>query len=848
MDKARNATDLQNVQRDDKAIVQGMQVVTEDKDKNREELIAELKDLRQRMANSQATTPLSGSGTTCTECNKSLANNDLKYKALFEESQDGIALADPQTGIILDCNQSFLDIVGWERSDLIGKPQKVIHPPQENEHPTTIEFQRHHNNMAGKVVEALIITPSGLTKDVEIKGRNIEMDGMSIAYGIFRDITKRKRMKEALKKSEEKFRALADTSPLAIYMSVDIKQVGEYMNPTFTRLFGYTLDDVPSIDHWWPLAYPNESYRNQIAEEWQEKVKKAVETQTEIEPMEVVVTCRDGSTKNISWGFIAIGEQNWACGFDQTERKQTEKALQKSEEKYRGFFNSINAGVVAHAPDTTVIDFNKMSLQLLGLSEHQMLGKSAIDPQWRFLHEDETVMALEDYPITLTLRTKSNIVGYILGIVRPDVEEITWAVCNTHQIKDSNGKLEYVLVSFFDITGRKHAEEDRRTLEAQMLHSQKLESLGVLAGGIAHDFNNILAAIIGFSDLALLDAESGSEMEQNLNEVIKASNRAALLVKQILSFSQRTQTERKALSLQPIILEALKLIRGIIPVTIEIKEEMSEKCYFVEADATQIHQVIMNLCTNAYHAMQDQGGILKISLKETELDSTSVAKYKNLQVGRYAHLTISDTGCGMNQKTMARIFEPYFTTKDKSKGSGLGLATVYGIIRNYRGDIFVSSEIDRGTVFNIFLPICEKKSLAKNKTSVVPEDLKGNERILFVDDEETLTRVAAKMLKPLGYKVETYTSSLDAQKAFLSNPQAYDIIITDFAMPRMTGLDMATNILAIRPDIPIILCTGYSDSIDATKAKAAGIISFMNKPIATHGLAKNIRQVLNKPI
>ena len=406
-------------------------------------------------------------------------------------------------------------------------------------------------------------------------------------------------------------------------------------------------------------------------------------------------------------------------------------------------------------------------------------------------------------------------------------------------VRDSSGEIINYVGIHRDIT-----HEVR--LEGELRQAQKMEAIGTLSGGIAHDFNNILAAIVGYTEMAHSKVPPGSAVRRNLEQVLKASQRATDLVKQILAFSRQREQERKPLQIGPILKEALKLLRSSLPVTIEIRHNFAvdPQAGVVMADPTQIHQVLMNLCTNSAHAMRARGGVLSVSLSEVEADEDLVARHPDLKPGPYVKLSVSDTGHGMEAAVMERVFEPYFTTKEVGEGTGLGLAVVQGIVRGYGGVITVHSVPDEGATFDVFLPRIEEEIAPGPETF---EDLPtGKERILFVDDEETMVVLGKEMLEPLGYRVSARTSSDEALEAFRAHPEAFDLVITDMTMPRLTGSELARELMAIRADIPIILCTGFSELINEKKAQEAGIRAFVMKPYVIASIAKTIRSVLDE--
>lgn len=408
---------------------------------------------------------------------------------------------------------------------------------------------------------------------------------------------------------------------------------------------------------------------------------------------------------------------------------------------------------------------------------------------------------------------------------------------------DTSGKVSGLIGTINDITDLRTVQREKVDLEKQFLHVQKIESLGTLAGGVAHDFNNILMSVIGYTELALNTIEKDSVPYEFLKEVLKAGHRAKELVKHILAFSRCTEQELKPINICPVIEEVLTLIRSTLPSTIEIKKSYDIDCDTVIADPTQIHQIIMNLCTNAAHAMQEQGGILEICLKTFHIDKTMVDFFQGLLPGNYLKLTVSDTGCGITVEDKQKIFAPYFTTKVKGKGTGLGLSVVLGIVRNYGGHITCTSEIGQGTNFNVYLPLLEETVVKREHESVsIP---RGIEHILVVDDESSVDMMEKFVLQGLGYKVTAKTSSTEALADFKTSPHSFDAVITDMTMPQITGERLVQEIRAIHPTIPVILCTGYSEKITPERAALIGIDQFLLKPLNMLTLARSIRKVID---
>ncbi len=513
---------------------------------------------------------------------------------------------------------------------------------------------------------------------------------------------------------------------------------------------------------------------------------------------------------------------------DITERKQAEADLQDSEERFRTALEANPDPFILYDMDGQVIFFNPAFTRVFGWTLEEQLGQKMDQfvpkknwPETRMMIE--TVLAGKSVSATETCRYTKD--GKIIPVI------ISGAVYH-----DRQGNPAGSIINLRDIS-------EQKRLQSQLQQAQRMEAIGTLAGGIAHDFNNILSAVIGYTEIALNDVEKDSLLQSNLKEVLNAGARAKDLVKQILTFSRQAEQELKPVQIKIAVNEALKLIRASLPTTIEIHQTV-ESNSAVLADLTQMHQVVMNLCTNASHAMQAAGGTLRVSLVDVEIESDFAAGHPGLLPGPYIQLSVMDTGHGMTSEVLNRIYDPFFTTKEKGEGTGMGLSVVHGIVKSHGGEVIVHSEPGKGTSFEIYFPAIEKTEIRKTD-AVLPLAI-GNERILFVDDEPSLVHIGKQILKPLGYKVEARTSSLEALELFKVKSEKFDLVITDMTMPKMTGDDLAREILKIRTNIPIILCTGYSKKISEGKVEALGVRALVMKPIVAEQLATIVRRVLDK--
>ncbi|MFZ1985605.1 MAG: ATP-binding protein [Desulfatitalea sp.] len=513
---------------------------------------------------------------------------------------------------------------------------------------------------------------------------------------------------------------------------------------------------------------------------------------------------------------------------DITDRKKAEQALAESEEKYRQLFEMESDALFMIDNETgKLLEANAACESLYGYGRDKLLGMANTELS---AEPEATRQATRGAFTSVPVRYHKNKAGTVFP-VEIAARHFTWKGRNVH------------VAAIRDITARIASDNEKAQLETQLRQAQKMESIGTLAGGIAHDFNNILSAIIGYTEISQMAVESKNPVHRHLGEVLKASQRAKSLVAQILAFSRQTQSEFGPVQIRLIALEAIKMLRATLPASIEVVSDLWTQAMAL-ADSNQIHQVIMNLCTNAFHAMRASGGRLSIGLTESTLDESAAAQLDGLKPGAYLKLVVSDTGVGMDRETIGRIFDPYFTTKAKGEGTGLGLSMAYGIVKAHQGMIAVESQPGQGTAFAVYLPKLESYASlrAAENHAVLPH---GHERILCVDDQPELVNMTKAMLETLGYKVTTRSSSLEALELFGKEAQKFDLVITDLNMPHLVGDRLAQEMLKIRPGVPIILCTGFSDQIKERDLAAAGIRAVALKPLLMADLAKLIRKVLD---
>ena len=549
-----------------------------------------------------------------------------------------------------------------------------------------------------------------------------------------------------------------------------------------------------------------------------------------------------------------LQERNNSLQAEIGKRQRTEQALREGDERHRAFVAESSEAIWRLELDHPLPTSLREDEQIAHFFRHGYLAESN-DVMARIYdldRADEVVgTRLDDFMTPLNPENVEYLRAFIRSGYRlTDTEShrIDQAGNDRYFLHNLSGIIEggHLIRAWGvqrEITERKEAETRQSKLEAQLRQAQKMEAIGTLAGGIAHDFNNILGAIIGYSELATLDLSETDPAQTYVAEVIRAGNRAKDLVRQILTFSRQEEHERKPIHLQSVLDEALTLLRATLPSTIEIRQRIDPQAPPILGDATQIHQVMMNLGTNAWHAMNERGGILEVSAGALDVDVEFARTHADLHPGRYLRLMISDTGCGMERAILDRVFDPFFTTKPPGAGTGLGLAVVHGVVKRHEGTISVYSEPGEGTTFNLYFPVHEiQKQTAVVGSNAIP---RGNgERILFVDDEAPLATLGKSLLERLGYHVTAHTSSIEALNTFTAQSDQFDLVITDQTMPGLSGADLARLLLKIRPELPVILATGYSTTINPEKAKAIGIRELLLKPNTTQSLSAAIRRAI----
>ena len=802
-------------------------------------------------------------------------------------------------------------------------------------------------------------------KDVDIMTRLQMVKGwffvLATSYIIYlllkNDLKQYIRIQNKLQHSQDYLQTLMDALPIAVSWADDTGNI-RYSNNKFIEVFGYTPQDAPTIERWFQLAYPDRDYRQEVADRWEKAVQNAQASGSEITPIEATVTCKDGSKRQIAIIGALLKDRILGVFNDLTASKQSEKALEESENRYRTLFESANDGIFI-LRDKTFIECNQKILEMFGCRRDQIIGQTPYDfspplqpdgrdsaqkalekieatiagqPdvfEWRHTQlngeafdaeislsltniESETLIQAivrdisvrkkldqevqllhrwveqsvdlffwvgEDSRVLYVNKAAQSALGYSLAelcsmqVADFDLE-ITHAVWpeftdrlkkmenlrfetrmrkkdgSTFPVEITANSLRFENKDHFfaygrDISGRVKAEADRKKLELQLGQAQKMEAIGTLAGGIAHDFNNILSSVLGFAELAKLDLPEGAaESKDCLDQVIKAGLRAKDLVQHILTFSRRTESEKYPLQMPPLVKEVGKLLHSTLPASIEVRFDIENENLFVLGDPSQIHQILMNLCVNAVHAMTDDGGVLTIGLQRVPAELSASPALEGLAPGEYVEITVSDTGPGIPAEIMDWIFDPFFTTKPRGKGTGMGLSVVHGIIKSMDGAIQVESDPGRETVFRVILPL-HAESVADAGDQQSQSLPKGKGRILFVDNEKEITIAISQLLRKIGYDVDTETDGLAAVEKLTAQTAAYDLVITDLDMPGISGIELSKQVRKIWTDIPIILCTGFSREFTRAELDEIGLYSMIRKPVIVSELAAAVSEAIN---
>jgi len=758
-----------------------------------------------------------------------LIEREHTLNAILKASPIGIGLA--RDRVIEWHNDAFARLTGYEGNALVGKNTRVLYPSDEEYERVGHELDRGLREEGIGKAEAQVLTQDGRTVPCSLRLSPLDPTDLSKGViGTVMDSTECKEAQMALAASEQRFRRALEHIPDVVVMyDTDLRI--RYINEATRKITGRPASDFIGRrdEEVWP---PN------VHETYMPTLRKAIRTR-KIQHVDTDVVLPGRGLRNLRVTCVPVLDETQrvrevlGITHDFTEGNQAARRLREAfdiinkspavvflwrnaegwpveyasdnvEELFGYTVEELLSGRVSYAETIHPDDLERVVTEV---------GHHSADAQSvRFSHEPYRIV------------TKSG--------------ETKWVDDRTFIRRDEQGRITHYQGMVLDVT-------ERKLLGDQLRQSQKMEAIGTLAGGIAHDFNNLLYVILGNTELALDGTAKDSKAYDCLAQVCSAGKRAGDLVDRILTFSRSKEPKKEPVCVQSVATEVLGLLRGSLPSTIEIREEIDAECAEIVADHSEVYQVILNLCTNAFQAMRDGGGGLRLQLRETSICREEASRIPGIEAGRYAQLTVEDNGRGMEDSTVRRAFEPYFTTKEVGEGTGLGLATVHGIVKRLGGAITVSTELGKGTKFDVLFPV-HKGSGPTTKGPAAEKERSGRkEHILFVDDEVSVAILGEASLRSLGYRATGFTDSRKALEAFRADPSRFDLVITDQTMPGLTGADLVKEMMLIRPDVPIIVCTGFSETLSREQAEAMGVREYLQKPILRKTLGRAVRRVLD---
>ncbi|NTW82660.1 MAG: PAS domain S-box protein [Chlorobiaceae bacterium] len=738
--------------------------------------------------------------------------------------------------MIKHTNSSVLSRLGYSEDEVLRMHVLDFHPPaQRQEARCNIEGMLKGTQ---NVCLVPLMTKKGDLIPVETIVTHGTWDGHPVIFGISRDITERIKHELAIKESERRFRDLTEFLPLPV-VETDSNGVITYCNRQSMAFFGYNTYEM--------LGRP--IYRFVIPSDMPhlESTLQAV-FGGKRESTEMTGLRKDGSEfQGMLYAAPVVEDGKVTAGrgvvVDLTEMKKAEASLaaftlqSRLREELRSIIENIPGAVYRFTADGAIKFFSSVLQPDSGILLPDMNG--TLDEAMAVIHPDDREMVVRTIRELMHERG-SRVITYRL---QNGHDSVRWIEDRKTSAFSEDGEFSFIDGILFDITERVNTLNSQKELESHLRKTQRLETIGTLAGGIAHDFNNILTPIMGYAEMGLLMLSPEDPMYEYFSEIVNAAERSQNLVSQILTFSRAEENTPSVVSVQSILKEALKLLRPSIPATIGIKQHIQDDCRNVLADPSKIHQVVVNLCTNAFHAMEEKGGELGIELNEIVPVESVLKELTANETGCFVKLTVSDTGCGMDDATIERIFEPFFTTKPVNKGTGLGLSVVHGIIKSCGGGITVESRPGKGSSFSVFLPVIEEQ---QNKGAYDEKPFHGSCRLLIIDDETTTLKMMSAMLTKLGFSVKVFNSSRQAVEIFRHDPAAFDLVITDLTMPELNGIELASAIHEIRGDLPVILMTGYGKEIDNSNSLCRyGISRLLRKPVKLAQLTSAINDVIS---
>lgn len=771
------------------------------------------------------------SNKRCKKKKKSPQKKSSLYESFFQKGNEALYILDAQ-GTVVDVNLKGAENLGYALKELIGENISKIDTTLEN----SIKFQELYENFGDSqplVWESKQIRKDGSMFPVNFRTSFFTHENTPFTLCQVEDLSLEHQNVNPHQINPNFQQNLLKNLPgLVLQLRQNRQGVMrfDFISSRASYLFNLSMQSET------PLEDLIQTLHTEERPLFESSIKYAVEKQ-----VEWVFEKRFQTLQNITqWyqGALSSMQEKEDIIFtivmlETTEKRTAEKALEQTEKTYQELFNSMQDCLLVLDLKGNLIDLNLATCRQFGYLREELIGKScsillpAETCQNLLLNAQKEVNENQPYLIQEMGSKKDG--------SRFDVEVEARKV----KIKGE----EFILAIIHDISDLIKGEKERKKLETQMFRLQRIEAIGTLAGGIAHDFNNILSPILGYTEMALEEIPKDSEANEYLASVFEAGLRAKDLIKQILAFSRDTGHALKPVKIQPIIKEVTKLSRATIPSTIEIEQDIDPQCGLVMADPVQVHQILMNLFTNASHAMNQNGGTLKICLNEATL-SDKDTKEKELISGKYVKLSISDTGIGMSKEVMDHVFDPYFSTKEKDKGAGLGLSVVHGIVKNYGGKISVYSEVGVGTVFKIYLPLISETEAKHSPENLNDFKATHNEKVLIVDDEASIVKLEKNIVASLGYQVVTFSNSSAALKELQANHAEYHIVLTDMTMPEVTGLDIARAVKALSKNLKVVLCTGFSDQLQGKKIEELPIDGLIMKPLVRLELAKALKNVL----
>ncbi|MBN2107194.1 MAG: PAS domain S-box protein [Deltaproteobacteria bacterium] len=755
-----------------------------------------------------------------------LRESEARFRKLAEATPVAIMIYQNERWVYT--NPAGESISGYTAAELYGMHiWDFVHPDYKD-----LIRNRGRQRLQGEEIpryEFKIVSKAGDERWVELTGMLIDFNGAPAGIIAVHDITERKRAESEISQAHDFLQNIFKASPEAIIVT-DAYGYIIMANESVYDVYGYRAEELVG-QHVSVFAPDDDAMMQKTFTMMEELFEKGIVHNFMAERRH-----KDGHIIQTESSIVQMKNADGtpaggiSSSRDISERKRFEEQLRQALDYFETIFRTSPDAIFVTDAEGYIVKANESFYSVYGYHPEEIIGQHAavLTPEDEKAQQTSVALMEELF--------EKGIVRNFSGERQRKDGRIIQVESSAVLLKSPDGTPTGAISSSRDIT-------DRKRIEEQLRQSQKMEAVGTLAGGIAHDFNNILGVIFGYAELSQDLAAGNSVLANNLEQILKAADRAKNLVSQILAFSRKSESDVKPLRAHLVIKEALKLLRASLPSTISIITDIEDTHDIVVADATQLHQIIMNLCTNAAYAMQHSGGTLEVKLKPVALDEHTVKSYTGIAPGPYAQLSVRDTGTGMPADIIDRIFEPFFTTKDVGRGTGMGLSVVHGIVKSLKGDIKVYSEHGRGTVFHVLLPRIE--AAIPESSRDVHEAPPGHESVLLIDDEAVLLDVGTHMLESLGYRVTALQSPQEALEIFKKNPESFDVVITDQTMPGLTGYELARELMLVRPDLPIILCTGYSDLVTAESALAGGIKAFVIKPLNRLAIAETIRKALD---